>query len=191
MRQKLRLQPQHRTHGRPPTCRRGGSELGRRGLCAEAAAERRGSAFVSSGFCAEAEAEEPSARSLLASAPSSCSAGTVALRTGEWGAKKRMRPVAASFGDPGGARTLDPLIKSQLLYQLSYGVVSALRFCGANLRLFFEVTKFFANFFHFFGEICWERVICGGESGAEACGCPLCRGWPRRCIGRFWLSRRG
>ena len=24
--------------------------------------------------------------------------------------------------DPGGARTLDPLIKSQLLYQLSYGV---------------------------------------------------------------------
>ena len=60
-----------------------------------------------------------------------------------------MRPVAASFGDPGGARTLDPLIKSQLLYQLSYGVVSALRFCGANLRLFFEVTKFFANFFQF------------------------------------------
>ncbi len=25
-------------------------------------------------------------------------------------------------GDPGEARTLDPLIKSQLLYQLSYGV---------------------------------------------------------------------
>ena len=24
--------------------------------------------------------------------------------------------------DPGGARTLDPLIKSQLLYQLSHGV---------------------------------------------------------------------
>ena len=28
------------------------------------------------------------------------------------------------FSDPGGARTLDPLIKSQLLYQLSYGVIS-------------------------------------------------------------------
>ncbi len=28
------------------------------------------------------------------------------------------------FCDPGGARTLDPLIKSQLLYQLSYGVLS-------------------------------------------------------------------
>ena len=25
--------------------------------------------------------------------------------------------------DPGGARTLDPMIKSHLLYQLSYGVV--------------------------------------------------------------------
>ncbi len=25
--------------------------------------------------------------------------------------------------DPGEARTLDPLIKSQLLYQLSYGVI--------------------------------------------------------------------
>ena len=59
----------------------------------------------------------------------------------------------AAFGcilcDPGGARTLDPLIKSQLLYQLSYGVVSALEFCGANLRFFFEVTKFFGAFFDF------------------------------------------
>ena len=27
--------------------------------------------------------------------------------------------------DPGGIRTLDPLIKSQLLYQLSYGVALA------------------------------------------------------------------
>jgi hypothetical protein len=28
-----------------------------------------------------------------------------------------------STGDPVGTRTLDPLIKSQLLYQLSYGVM--------------------------------------------------------------------
>ncbi len=28
-----------------------------------------------------------------------------------------------SLCDPGEARTLDPLIKSQLLYQLSYGVI--------------------------------------------------------------------
>jgi hypothetical protein len=27
------------------------------------------------------------------------------------------------LGDPAGARTQDPLIKSQLLYQLSYGVI--------------------------------------------------------------------
>ena len=27
-----------------------------------------------------------------------------------------------TFCDPGGARTLDPMIKSHLLYQLSYGV---------------------------------------------------------------------
>ena len=30
------------------------------------------------------------------------------------------------FCDPGGARTLDPLIKSQLLYQLSYGYIPLL-----------------------------------------------------------------
>ena len=30
--------------------------------------------------------------------------------------------LADFLGDPGGARTLDPLIKSQLLYQLSHGV---------------------------------------------------------------------
>ena len=31
------------------------------------------------------------------------------------------------ISDPGGARTLDPLIKSQLLYQLSYGVIFTLK----------------------------------------------------------------
>jgi hypothetical protein len=29
------------------------------------------------------------------------------------------------FGDPGGARTRDPLIKSQMLYQLSYRIILA------------------------------------------------------------------
>ena len=28
----------------------------------------------------------------------------------------------ATFSDPAGARTQDPLIKSQVLYQLSYGI---------------------------------------------------------------------
>ena len=38
---------------------------------------------------------------------------------------KKTEILLKHFGllcDPGGARTLDPLIKSQLLYQLSYGV---------------------------------------------------------------------
>ena len=30
--------------------------------------------------------------------------------------------ITSKYCDPGGARTLDPLIKSQLLYQLSHGV---------------------------------------------------------------------
>ena len=34
--------------------------------------------------------------------------------------------VTAPSSDPGGTRTHDPLIKSQLLYQLSYGVMQSL-----------------------------------------------------------------
>ena len=32
-------------------------------------------------------------------------------------------PKAFLFCDPAGARTQDPLIKSQVLYQLSYGII--------------------------------------------------------------------
>ena len=32
------------------------------------------------------------------------------------------RPLSEAFSDPGGNRTLDPMIKSHLLCQLSYGV---------------------------------------------------------------------
>ena len=56
------------------------------------------------------------------------------------------------FGDPGEARTLDPLIKSQLLYQLSYGVIiyflwklHAFLNCVAKVRLFFELSKKFGK----------------------------------------------
>ena len=62
------------------------------------------------------------------------------------------------FSDPGEARTLDPLIKSQLLYQLSYGVIvdasansvfaTPFRFCDAKLESFFETTKSFGIFFN-------------------------------------------
>ena len=36
--------------------------------------------------------------------------------------------------DPGGIRTLDPMIKSHLLYQLSYGVI----FRAAKVIVFFK-----------------------------------------------------
>ncbi len=48
-------------------------------------------------------------------------------------------------GDPGGTRTHDPLIKSQLLYQLSYGVIAhsiaVQRYC------FFLNRQLFLSFF--------------------------------------------
>ena len=49
------------------------------------------------------------------------------------------------FSDPGEARTHDPMIKSHLLYQLSYGVINIggmFRFCDAKLVSFFECAKF-------------------------------------------------
>ena len=81
------------------------------------------------------------------------------------------------YCDPGGARTLDPLIKSQLLYQLSYGVLwlsevasgwlcrpwkaatsvatNHLRFATAKVHTFFNMSKkngkktlFFCIFYH-------------------------------------------
>ena len=49
------------------------------------------------------------------------------------------------FGDLGGTRTHDPLIKSQLLYQLSYEVVLVAwafsRFAGANMQQYFLICK--------------------------------------------------
>ena len=39
--------------------------------------------------------------------------------------------------DPGEARTLDPMIKSHLLYQLSYGVMRWFCFANAKIYLFF------------------------------------------------------
>ena len=57
------------------------------------------------------------------------------------------------LSDPGEARTLDPLIKSQLLYQLSYGVIVffVLLRCFPQLRckgtLFFLYHQIFLNLF--------------------------------------------
>ena len=48
--------------------------------------------------------------------------------------KKRLH-FCKRFCDPGGTRTLDPMIKSHLLYQLSYGV-DFLDGTGAKVTLF-------------------------------------------------------
>ena len=54
-------------------------------------------------------------------------------------------------GDLGGDRTLDPMIKSHLLYQLSYEVNTFCRNlfldCGCKDRDYFEKTKTFSSFF--------------------------------------------
>ncbi len=51
-----------------------------------------------------------------------------------------------SQGDPGGTRTHDPLIKSQLLYQLSYGVIVC-SIATAKVLLFSELPTILAIFF--------------------------------------------
>ena len=45
--------------------------------------------------------------------------------------------------DPGEARTLDPLIKSQLLYQLSYGVSVLFRFLHCKVTANFRTVQIF------------------------------------------------
>ena len=68
---------------------------------------------------------------------------------GVWGENKKASFAKEAFGDPGGARTLDPLIKSQLLYQLSYGVMMFIRFriASAKLRQFLKPAKKICVFF--------------------------------------------
>ena len=53
--------------------------------------------------------------------------------------------VGGFFSDLGGTRTHGPLIKSQLLYQLSYEVFLVARafnrFAGANMQQYFLICK--------------------------------------------------
>ena len=55
--------------------------------------------------------------------------------------------------DSGGTRTLDPSIKSAVLYLLSYEVILSKNYLfvltGAKLRIIFQTTKCFTNFFLF------------------------------------------
>ena len=50
---------------------------------------------------------------------------------------------------PAGARTLDTLIKSQVLYQLSYKRIT-FEFCGCKGTAFFYNNQIFSIFFLFF-----------------------------------------
>ncbi len=60
--------------------------------------------------------------------------------------RKKGNRFLDSLGDPGEARTHDPLIKSQLLYQLSYGVLRVFKH-GAKVLLFDKSANFFEIFF--------------------------------------------
>lgn len=52
-----------------------------------------------------------------------------------------LKAVFWNFSDPGEIRTLDPMIKSHLLYQLSYGVICA-NFCRvANMQIIFFFSR--------------------------------------------------
>ena len=90
--------------------------------------------------------------------------------------------------DPGEARTLDPMIKSHLLYQLSYGV-RLFSISVAKVRIIFELASVFANFFRekcdFFGfssKIAFFRAKMGLF--------PFPNGIKNRPIG-FVISREG
>ena len=90
--------------------------------------------------------------------------------------------------DPGEARTLDPMIKSHLLYQLSYGV-RLFSISVAKVRIIFELASVFANFFR-------EKCDFFGFSSKIAFFCtkrglfPLPNGIKNRPIG-FVISREG
>ena len=62
------------------------------------------------------------------------------------------------LSDLGEARTLDPLIKSQLLYQLSYEVI-VLLISSAKLRIIFELASIFRKKITFFLNFFWKGVL--------------------------------
>ena len=102
--------------------------------------------------------------------------------------KKEAQMLEFPFCDPGEARTLDPMIKSHLLYQLSYGV-RLFSISVAKVRIIFELASVFANFFR-------EKCDFFGFSSKIALFCtkrglfPLPNGIKNRPIG-FVISREG
>ena len=59
---------------------------------------------------------------------------------------KKRNSLEFLLSTPAGARTLDTLIKSQVLYQLSYGCIVFV-FAGAKVITLFHSAKLFDNFF--------------------------------------------
>ena len=66
--------------------------------------------------------------------------------------KRRKTIVFLLFCTPAGARTLDPLIKSQMLYQLSYKRVAHPYFSNASAKvgIIFQTAKCFSKYFQCF-----------------------------------------
>lgn len=65
--------------------------------------------------------------------------------------------------DPGGARTLDPMIKSHLLYQLSYGVILG----AQRYNNFFSPSTLFSIFENdggVYNNEIGEKSFCSAES---------------------------
>ena len=60
-----------------------------------------------------------------------------------------LQEAFSSSSDPGEARTLDPMIKSHLLYQLSYGVILLffLQICGGKSNAYIFFMQVFCCFF--------------------------------------------
>ena len=64
------------------------------------------------------------------------------LQVGFIHTKQKKRGEKPLFCTPAGVRTLDTLIKSQVLYQLSYGCI-VFSIAGAKVRSIFDSTKLF------------------------------------------------
>lgn len=78
-----------------------------------------------------------------------------ALNIKIWGIKKENYfRNSLILSDPGRARTVDPMIKSHLLYQLSYGVI----FSECKNRFFIFYGKIFMGIFFYF--ICLPGCFC-------------------------------
>ena len=60
------------------------------------------------------------------------------------GNEKATRSLTKFCGGRAGTRTLDPLIKSQLLYQLSYAPGVRLRHCRINIFLLWSIIDIFS-----------------------------------------------